>query len=181
MNAFSHPWHWSWRSVRTGLALLLVLSWGVGCAYHVGPSSGVEPGAREVAVMPFENATLEPRVTEAVQIALRGQLQQEGTYQLARRDEADIVLTGVVKNISRREQSFQARDVRTTRDYRLEILAHVVATERGTGRKLLDQTVEGHAMMRVMQDLPSAERQAMPLLAANLARNIVSLLVDGSW
>ena len=155
--------------------------WVAGCAYHVGPSSGVEPGSREVAVMPFENATLEPRVTEAVQTALRGQLQQEGTYQLARRDEADILLTGVVQSISRREQSFQARDVRTTRDYRLEITAHVTATERGTGRKLLDQTVEGHAMMRVMQDLPSAERQAMPLLAANLARNIVSLLVDGSW
>jgi hypothetical protein len=158
-------------------ALLLVN----GCAYRMGPSSGVEPGSRAVAVLPFENATLEPRVTEAVATALRGQLQQEGTFELARQGDADIVVSGVVQSIARREQSFQARDIRTTRDYRLEVVAQVTATERGTGKKLLDQTVEGHTMMRVLGDLPSAERQAMPLLAANLARNIVSLLVDGTW
>lgn len=165
-----------------GLAAGLMLGVaGGGCAYRMGPSSGVEPGSRAVAILPFENATLEPRVTEALATALRGQFQQEGTYELARQGDADIVVRGVVEGISRREQSFQSQDIRTTRDYRLEIVAHVTAIERGTGRKLLDQTVEGHTMMRVMQDLPSAERQAMPLLAANLARNIVSLLVDGTW
>ena len=35
--------------------------------------------------------------------------------------------------------------------------------------------------MRVVEDLASAERQAMPLLAGNLARNITSMLVDGTW
>lgn len=154
---------------------------GAGCAYRLGPSSGAEPGARSVAVMPFENVSFEPRVTEAVATALRGQLQQEGTYQIARRSDASIILEGKVTSIDRREQSFQSRDTRTTRDYRFEIKAHVTAVERGTGKKLLDQEVEGHTMLRVQQDLPSAERQAMPLLAANLARNIVSLLVDGSW
>lgn len=167
-----------------GLPVLFALAlalFGGGCAYSLGPSSGVPAGSRSVAVMPFENQTIEPRVTEAIATALRGQLQQEGTYRLARRGDADVLLSGTVIAIRRVEQSFQVQDVRVLRDYRFEIVAQVTATERGSGRKLLDEQVEGHTMLRVLSDLASAERQAMPLLAANLARNITSRLVDGSW
>lgn len=159
-----------------GAAVLLA-----GCAYQLGPSSGATPGARSVAIQPFENQSLEPRVTEAIATALRGQIQQEGTFHLARHGEADVLVSGTVRSIERHEESFLPRDTRTIRDYRMEIVAHVVATERGSGRKVLDQDVTGHTMLRVQSDMPSAERQALPLLAANLARNIVSLLVDGSW
>ncbi len=134
-----------------------------------------------MAILPFENETLEPRVTEALATALRSQIQQEGTYQLARRSDGDVVVSGTVIDIHRTEQSFQARDVRVLKDYRLDIVARVTAVERGSGRKLLDEEVEGHTMLRTQSDLASAERQAMPLLAANLARNITSRLVDGSW
>lgn len=165
------------RLVLAGLAAWLA----AGCAYQMGPSSGVEPGSRAVAVLPFENQTTEARVTESIATALRSQLQQEGTFRLARKSDADIIVSGVVRDISRREASFQPRDTRTLRDYRLEVVAHVTAVERGTGRQLLDRDVQGHTMLRVQEDLASAERQAMPLLAANLARNITSLLVDGDW
>ncbi len=170
------------RSFRRTLGLLAAcLVAGTGCAYHVGPSSGATPGARAVAVQPFENRTLEPRVTENIAMALRSQLQQEGTYRIARHGDADIVVSGVVIDIRREQQSFTATDVRILRDYRLEIVARVTATERGSGKTLLDREVIGHTMLRIQNDLPSAERQAMPLLAANLARNITSMLVDGSW
>lgn len=169
-------------SRRFGLGLVLTLALGApGCAYRVGPSSGVEPGSRSIAILPFENATLEPRVTENVANALRSQIQQEGTFRLATHGEGDVILSGVVQDISREEQSFQARDTRTLRDYNFEMTAHVTAVERGTGRKLLDREVRGHTMLRIVDDLPSAERQAMPLAAANLARNITSMLVDGDW
>lgn len=166
------------RVLAAGFALLLFAG---GCAYSLGPSSGVEPGARAVAVMPFENRSLEPRVTESISTALRSQLQQEGTYRLARHGDADIVVSGIVTEIRREQQSFQEIDTRILRDYRLEIVARVTATERGSGKTVLDQEVTGHTMLRIQNDMPSAERQAMPLLAANLARNITSLLVDGSW
>jgi hypothetical protein len=161
-----------------GLVLLLA---GSGCAYRLGPSSGVEPGSRSIAIQPFQNNTLEPRVTETIATALRAQIQQEGTFLLATHGDGDVVVSGVVQNLSRDEQSFQARDTRTLRDYRFEMTAHVTAIERGSGRKILDREVRGHTMLRVVPDMPSAERQAMPLVAANLARNITSLLVDGDW
>ncbi|MBL9134886.1 MAG: hypothetical protein JNK85_03415 [Verrucomicrobiales bacterium] len=169
------------RGVGALAALVLMVGSLCGCAYRLGTTSGLEPGSRSIAVMPFENATYEPRVTESISTALREQLQQEGTYKLARRDDADVILTGVVRSITRSEQSFQFQDTRHVRDYRLEIVAQVTATERGTGKKLLERELGGHTTMRVLSDLPSAERQAMPLLAANLARNITSVLVDGSW
>jgi hypothetical protein len=162
------------------IALALVLA-SPGCAYRLGPSSGVEPGSRSIAIQPFQNNTLEPRVTESIATALRAQIQQEGTFLLATHGDGDVVVSGVVQNLSRDEQSFQARDTRTLRDYRFEMTAHVTAIERGSGRKILDREVRGHTMLRVVNDLPSAERQAMPLVAANLARNITSLLVDGDW
>ncbi len=169
------------RFVGLGFGLVLATLLGAGCAYRLGPSSGVEPGARSVAVQPFENRTVEPRVTDSLSTSLRSQLQQEGTYRLERHGDADILVAGEVIDIYRREESFQARDIRTVRDYRFTIVAHVTATDRRTGKKLLDRNVEGHTMLRVQEDLASVERQAMPLLTDNLARNITSMLVDGSW
>ena len=40
---------------------------------------------------------------------------------------------------------------------------------------------QGRTTLRPGADFSSAERQAVPLLAEDLARNITSLLVDGSW
>ena len=171
----------SLRLLRWGLGWVLLAGWVGGCAYRVGPTSGVPAGSRSIAVLSFENETLEARVTESLVTALRSQLQQEGTFRLSRSSEADVVVTGSVREIYREDERFQLNDTRVLRDYRLRMVAHVTAVERGTGRKLLDREVTGHTMMRLQDDLPSAERQAMPLLAGNLARNITSLLVDGDW
>ena len=41
------------------------------CAYRLGPTNGERAGARSVQVNPFENRTIEPRLVEAVTLALR--------------------------------------------------------------------------------------------------------------
>jgi hypothetical protein len=56
-----------------------------------------------------------------------------------------------------------------------------VARERVSGKVLFEREVHGATLMRVGSDLASAERQALPLLATDLARHITSLLVDGGW
>lgn len=106
-------------------------------------------------------------------------MQQEGTFELARQGDADIVVSGVVQSIDRHEQSFhRPHPIDPRLPPRNPRPRHHPTRHRP---KLVDQDVMGHTMLRVLQDLPSAERQAMPLLAANLARNIVSSPVDGSW
>lgn len=167
-----------WRFL--GCLVLLAASLN-GCAYRLGPTNGERVGHRSVQVNPFENKTIEPRLVEAVSFALRRQLQQDGTYKLDTHNEGDIVVTGAIVNFERHSLSFQSRDALTPRDYRLTMTAHVTARERLTGRVLLDRRVSGYSDIRIGPDLVSSERQALPLVAADLARNTTALLVDGRW
>ena len=152
-----------------------------GCAYRLGPSNGESAGTRSIQVNPFQNKTVEPRLIEAVSFALRRQLQQDGTYALDTHNDGDIVLNGTIVSYERRSLSFQSRDVLTPRDYRLTITARVTAQDRISGKVLLDREITGHSDIRIGADLASAERQALPIVAADLARNATALLVDGTW
>jgi hypothetical protein len=58
---------------------------------------------------------------------------------------------------------------------------HATVRDRSNGRDVLDRRVTGRTTIRVAADLASAERQAMPLLADDLARNLIGILADGDW
>jgi len=153
-----------------------------GCAgYRLGPTGGVAAGEKSIQVMPFSNQTLEPRLTDAVTAQLRKQFQRDGTFRLATHDDGDIVVTGIITKYTRHELSFQPADTLTARDYRLSMTAQVTARERISGKVVLDQEITGFTLLRVGPDLVSSERQILPLLAGDLAKNVTSRLADGSW
>ena len=155
-----------------------------GCAgYHLGP---VNPAARaggdsSIEVLPFNNQTLQPRLGDAVTQALRERFQTDGTYHLATHGGGDLVVTGVITRYQREGLSYLNTDVATAENYRVDITAHVTARERNTGRLLLDKDVNGYTLVHVGTDLASTERQSLPLLAQDLARNTVELLTEGAW
>jgi Lipopolysaccharide-assembly len=164
------------------LLVCLVALGGTGCAgYRLGPVNGLGAREKSVQVNPFENKTLEPRVGDAVTSQLRNELQRDGTYQLASHNDGDIVVSGSVNRYLRQEVSFSSSDILTVLDYRLELRAQVTARDRGSGKVILDQPVTGTTLIRVTTDLTSAERQALPLLAADLAKNVTALLAEGGW
>lgn len=153
-----------------------------GCAgYRVGPTNGTLAGDKTVQVRPFINQTLEPHLGEAVTAAVRRNLQRDGTYRLATHGESDIVVTGVITRYTRRELSLLPNDVLTAQDYRVNATAQVTARDVHTGKVIFDRAVTGYTLVRVGSDLTSSERQAIPLLAEELAKNATALLVDGSW
>ena len=165
---------WFWIGL---LGLLLS-----GCAgYRLGPTNGVRAGERSIQINPFLNKTIQPRLSEAVAISLRKNLQRDGTYRLNTHNEGDIIVTGAIVSYDRTQLSYQPRDILTPRDYRISITAQVTARDRNSGKVLLDRPVTGRTTVRVGQDLNSAERQALPLVADDLAQNVTSLLVDGEW
>ncbi len=169
------------RDLRLLIPLMLALAAG-GCAgYRLGPSNGDPAGARTVEVVPFTNQTPEPRLGDNATAALRKEIQRDATFRLASNEPGDIVVNGVITHFLRSGVSFDPSDVITARDYRLIMTAHVTARERATGRILLDKSMNGDTTVRVGNDLPSAERQARPLLATDLAQQITSLLADGNW
>jgi len=168
---------------RLSLLLAWVAALGFcGCAgYRLGPSSGEAARTRSIQVNPFINQTLAPRLGDAVTVALRKGLQRDGTYQLATRGDGDVVVTGEITRYDRSELSYQPNDIVTVLDYRVTMTAHVTAHERSSGKTILDKDVSGYTLVRVGSDLTSAERQALSLLAEDLAKKITASLADGAW
>lgn len=160
---------------------LLVLTL-TGCAgYKIGPTNGQTSGEKSVQVRPFANQTLEPYLTDAVTTEVRKQLQQDGTYRLDSHGNGDIILTGVITRYSREGLSYQPGDSYTVQDFRLLVTAQITARSRTTGQIIVDRAVTGYATMRSGADLVSAERQTLPILANDLAKNVVALIAEGSW
>jgi hypothetical protein len=152
-----------------------------GCAsYHLGPNLDKDEN-HSVEVLPFNNQTLEPRLGDVFTQALRERFMVDATYHLDTHGTGDIVVSGVVTAYKRGGLGYSGTDAITPENYRIEVVVHVVARERSTGKTLLDKDVKGHTLVNVGQDLGSSERQAQPLLAEDLARNITELLAEGAW
>jgi hypothetical protein len=163
-------------------ALVAATALLAGCAgYHLGPVNGAVAGEKSIEVLPFNNQTLQPRLGDAVTQALRERLQVDATYHLATHGPGDVVLSGVITTYNRQGLSYLNNDVTTTENYRVGIVAHVVARDRNTGKVLLDKNVTGYTLINVGTDLADSERQSLPLLAEDLARNITGLLTEGAW
>jgi hypothetical protein len=167
---------------RFAILLACVVSLLAGCAgYHLGPVNGGDARGKSIEILPFNNQTLEPRLGDAVTQALRERFQQDVTFQLNTQGDADIILSGVITRYHRQGLSYLNKDATTTENYRVDVVAHVIARERATGKTLLDKNVNAYMLVNVGSDLASAERQASPMLAEDMARNIAVLLTDGSW
>jgi hypothetical protein len=153
-----------------------------GCTgYRLGPLHPELTNGKSIQVNFFENRTLEPRLVEAVNRALRKSLQQDGSYKLNTRGDGDIVVNGAVLKYERQGVSYQPNDVLTARDYQVKLTVRVTATERAGGKIVVDREVTGRTTIRVGSDLASADRQALPLLADDFARKATTLLVEGTW
>jgi hypothetical protein len=169
------------RALKFLLPCLLAGVW-CGCAgYRLGPVNGATAGARTVQVQPFNNQTLQPRLGDALTQAVRERIQTDATYSLATSEPGDIQVSGVIRAYQREALGYLNSDASTVQNFRVGITVHVIARDRATGKLLLDRDVKGHTLVNVGPDFASSERQAQPLLTADVAQNIVALLAEGTW
>ena len=153
-----------------------------GCAgYHLGPVNGSVAGEKSIQILPFNNQTLQPRLGDALTQSLRQRVQQDGTLRLVTHESGDVILAGVIHGYQREAIGYLSTDAASPEDFRVEVLAHITAREAVSGKLLLDKDISGETLVHVGADLASAERQAMPLLAADLAKNINELISEGTW
>lgn len=163
-----------------GAAVLAVLMGSAGCAgYRLGPVNGAVAGARSVQVKFFENETLEPRLIAAVNHSLRQQLQQDGTFRVE--SEGDLVVSGVLKNFTRNGVNYKPDDILAVQDYSLQLTAQVTVTDRVTGKVMVERDIVGSSLVRVSTDFASGQRQAIPLIANQIALRATSIIADGEW
>src|SRR5207253_6324383 len=111
-----------------------------GCAgYKLGPTNGVVAREKSVQFNPFADQTLQPRLTDAIALQLRKELQRDGTYSLATHNDGDIIVTGSLLRYQRYEVSFASNDILTVRDFRIILSAAVTARERSTGKVIFER------------------------------------------
>ncbi len=152
------------------------------CAsYRLGPVNPAIPAGQAIEVGLFQNATPHPGLTESVNASIRRELHRDGTFELATADDGDVLLTGNITAYRRSAVSFQPRDILSVRDFEVELVTRIRAADRVTGKVLIDRELTGRTTVRLGGDLASAERQALPLLANDLAKKVVALLAEGEW
>lgn len=154
-----------------------------GCAgYHVGPVHGtlVAPG-KSVELLPFNNQTLQPRLGDALTRAARERIQTDGTYHLATRTPADVSVSGTIRRYGRESLNFLSTDTATPENYRVGLTVHVVVRDCASGKLILEKDLKPHTLVHIGTDFASAERQALPLIAEDFARDLVSLLSESTW
>jgi len=157
-------------------ALSCVLS--AGCAgYHVGPVS--DPGYRSVAVPMFKNKTLVPQLEAQVTNGIIKRLQTDGAVQVESPQDADVILVGEILHYRRELLRSSNNDSNEPREYRIVIEARVEARNRVTGELVVKPTVvTGQVSTFIGSDLQTAEYQALPLIADDLSKRVVTLLVE---
>jgi len=163
-------------------SLLLVLLCGAfwpGCAgYKLGPVKQTD--FRSIAVPMFKNHTVKPQLEAQITNAIIKRLQTDGSLLVKSTDDADIVLTGEITRYDRQMLRGQRIDTTVPTELRLTIEARIEAHDRVTGKEILKPTlVSGYADTFLGSDQQSAELQALPLIAEDLAKRAVSLLVEG--
>lgn len=161
------------------LAIAVALAGCVG--YTAGPTNGAAAGAQSVRVEYFENSTLEPRLVTAVNRALKRNLQEDGTYRLSTSGQSHLVVSGELVEFKRNGVSYTPGDTLAVQDYSMELVAKIKVTDRATGEVIVEQQITGNSIVRVGNDLTSGQRQAVPLIAEQLARQATSLIVDGDF
>jgi ABC-type uncharacterized transport system auxiliary subunit len=168
--------------VKNAFAAALVLFSLGGClGYHIGP---VQPyylrSVHTIAIPTFENKTLIPRISELVTDSVIKQFQQDGTYRITNEDQADAILKGEIRRITRAPARSVRGNVLATAEFNLTMRVRCFLIDRVSGKVLASPPeVNGTTSFFVGPDITSDERQALPLAAEELATRLVSQLSEG--
>lgn len=109
-----------------------------GCAgYQLGEvKPGTYMGIEKIHVPPFKNLTLEPRLSSLVTNAVLTELQADGTYQVATRENCDAVLVGTIREIRKRQLRAVRTDTLRSRELSLYLYVDFHLEDPTTGQRI---------------------------------------------
>jgi outer membrane lipopolysaccharide assembly protein LptE/RlpB len=164
------------KNLLAAVCLLLTSCLG----YHVGPvKPGVLRDVHLVAVPTFENKTLLPRIEALVTDSVIKQLQQDGTYKVADKGDADAVLKAEITAVDRTPARSVLGNVLATTEFNLAMHVRYKLETRGGTVLMPEAEVVGTTSFFVGTDVTTDERQALPLAAEELATHLVTQLSEG--
>lgn len=128
------------------------------------------------------NETDETAVPGPVTNAILQEIDRDGTFRHARKDESDAVLEVTVKKIERVPIQQSVEQYLTTVQYQLNLsLEYRVYSMKDKKEVITKTTVTGYTTFFPQGDQTESQRQALPSAAQNAAENLVTSLASRGW
>ncbi len=159
--------------IITALSLLI----GAGCSnYRL--RSPVPEELRTIAVPVFENASGFPEVDAIVTQEVLREFQREGTFKLARLDNASLKLLGKLESSKTQPINYDRNFGSRTSEYRFELIARITLVERSSGKLLIDDMpVKANTTFLTRGDMLTGLQDSQPRVARDLARAIADAVL----
>ena len=155
------------------------------CAsYKMGstPKGGGMEDIRVLYVPTAVNQTDETAVPGPVTNAILQEIDRDGTFRHARKDEADAILEVTVKRIERSPIQQSVEQYLTTLQYQLTITLEYRIYSMKDKKEVIAKTMaSGYTTFFVQGDQTESQRQALPLAAQSAAQNLVTALANRGW
>jgi len=159
--------------VLMGLAVLVFAG---GCVYQFGTS--LPAGMDTIYVETFVNNTDEPLLeSETTQAAIR-EFQHDGTLSIATADNADMILRVVLEKLTIEPIRYEKDSPKAGEEFRMKLTAMLELTNARTNKLMMKRKVIGQVTFFLTGDMFSAKREAVILVAKDLAHNIVEQVVE---
>jgi outer membrane lipopolysaccharide assembly protein LptE/RlpB len=166
--------------VKKAPLLLLLALFLEGCTgYTLGPATPAYlKKIHSIAVPTFGNRTLIPRIEVLVTSTVIKQFQQDGTFRIVNANAADATLNAEITAVGRAPARSLRGNVLATTEFNLVLSVKYTLVDRD-GRVLSPGSASGSTNFFVGTDINTDERQALPLAAEEMARQLVSQLSEG--
>lgn len=164
------------------LSLALLLA---GCAnYKMGntPKGAGLTNIRVLYVPTAQNETDETAVPGPVTNAILQEIDRDGTFHHARKDECDAILEVTVKRIERSAIRQSTSQFLTTLQFQLLLTLEYRLYDVKEKKEVFPKTIViGTTTFFVQGDQTESQRQALPLAAQSAAQNLVNALANRGW
>lgn len=146
------------------------------------PKGGGLQDIRILYVPMAVNETDETAVPSPVTNAILQEIDRDGTFRHARKDEADAILEVTVKKIERSPIQQSVQQYLTTLQYQLTLSLEYRVYSMKDKKEVIGKTlISGSTTFFVQGDQTESQRQALPLAAQSAAQALVSALANKGW
>ena len=169
------------NSLALGLLSLVLCS----CAsYKMGntPNAKGLTDVRVIYIPTVQNETDETAVPGIVTNALLQEIDRDGTFRHARKDESDASLEITVKKIERVSIRQSTEQFLTSLQYQLILTLEYRLYNMREKKEIIPPTLtKGTTTFFIQGDQTESQRQALPPAAINAAQNLVTAISSRGW
>ena len=137
---------------------------------------------RVLYVPTVQNETDDTGVPGTVTNAILQEIDRDGTYRHARKDESDAILEVTVKRVERTAIRQSTAQFLTTLQFQLLLTLEYRLYDYKEKKEIFPKaSINGTTTYFIQGDQTESQRQALPLAAQNAAQNLVTALANRGW